>query len=701
MDRSRSPEYQHKPFRARRARFSDGPMTPKDPGSGSPGHELHADCHIREAQHKPTGDESPCPLDSLDASSPSAGNEASRDSDLSEDLGLSRENNAPGDNTSAARPVTSTAFISTIELRRSMSGRGIAQKKIQRFLNNPWTETVLGGVITLNFVLILLETDNRACYPGRGIGTKPRWLVDLEGVCLAIFGAELALRIVADGTKFHRKMWNLLDALIVAIGVSDLILSLAGIEMGSLGIVRVLRLCRLLRLLRVLRMFTVLKELRRLIQMMGGCFKTLFWSCLLLFLIMTIWAVIAVELINPTVQQIADEGGWQGCERCRRSFASVFMADITLFQTVVAGDSWGYMAIPVIEKNPPTAIIFIGALMTLVFGVLNLIVAVIVDVFAESRDKDVFARASELEEEEREQKSVLGQIFKRIDTDGGGTLSYNELLQGACKEAEFLRWLRVMDIDSRDLEQLFAIVDEDGNGEIEPGEFIEAMYRMRTADSRTAMKFVKHIVSRIDKQQKDLNGKFEKIVDVEPDTAVSNEIQELNDKLDEVLDVLRDTGSYSGIHELNVKFDNMLGGLLDPGKVEEQLQAVLLQQERHILDTIEVALRKAAEVALEAAKWTATDATPSIGVAGFGHEDSMVLLHINHIPPAAIYEGELAAPQKQVVSLEGPPGPGGLFERLKAISATAQPSHSIHDVPSHAAPQRDDQARGSKPSARS
>jgi len=56
--------------------------------------------------------------------------------------------------------------------------------------------------------------------------------------------------------------------------------------------------------------------------------------------------------------------------------------------------------------------------MTLVFGVLNLIVAVIVDVFAESRDKDVFARASELEEEECEQKAVLGQIFKRIDTDG-------------------------------------------------------------------------------------------------------------------------------------------------------------------------------------------------------------------------------------------------------------------------------------------
>jgi len=325
--------------------------------------------------------------------------------------------------------------------------------------------------------------------------------------------------------------------------------------------------------------------------------------------------------------------------------------------------------------------------MTLVFGVLNLIVAVIVDVFAESRDKDVFARASELEEEEREQKAVLGQIFKRIDTDGGGTLSYNELLQGASKEAEFLRWLRVMDIDSRDLEQLFSIVDEDGSGEIDPGEFIEAMYRMRTADSRTAMKFVKQIVSRIDKQQKDLNGKFEKIFDVEPDTPVSNEIQELNDKLDEVLDVLHDTGSHSGIHELNGKFDNMLGGLLELGKVEEQLQAVLLEQERHIRDTIEVALRKAAEVALEAAKWAATGTTSSIGVAGVGHYESMVPLPINHMPPAVIYEGEL-------------PSPGGPFARLGGIPPSAQPRQSVHDVPSKAALQQHDQACGSKPTIR-
>lgn len=51
-------------------------------------------------------------------------------------------------------------------------------------------------------------------------------------------------------------------------------------------------------------------------------------------------------------------------------------ANLLLFKTVIAGDSWGELAVPVIQKHPATAIIFVGSQLTLVFGVVNLIVAV-------------------------------------------------------------------------------------------------------------------------------------------------------------------------------------------------------------------------------------------------------------------------------------------------------------------------------------
>ena len=49
----------------------------------------------------------------------------------------------------------------------------------------------------------------------------------------------------------------------------------------------------------------------------------------------------------------------------------LFEANLLLFKTVVAGDSWGQIAMPVIQENPGTLVIFIGSLVTLVFGVLN------------------------------------------------------------------------------------------------------------------------------------------------------------------------------------------------------------------------------------------------------------------------------------------------------------------------------------------
>lgn len=51
-------------------------------------------------------------------------------------------------------------------------------------------------------------------------------------------------------------------------------------------------------------------------------------------------------------------------------------ANLLLFKTVIAGDAWGRVAVPVIEYVPLTAIVFCGSLMTTVFGVLNMVIAV-------------------------------------------------------------------------------------------------------------------------------------------------------------------------------------------------------------------------------------------------------------------------------------------------------------------------------------
>ena len=49
------------------------------------------------------------------------------------------------------------------------------------------------------------------------------------------------------------------------------------------------------------------------------------------------------------------------CEQCRRAMSSVMDANLLLFKTVIAGDSWGEIAVPVIQEHPETAVIFVGS----------------------------------------------------------------------------------------------------------------------------------------------------------------------------------------------------------------------------------------------------------------------------------------------------------------------------------------------------
>lgn len=90
---------------------------------------------------------------------------------------------------------------------------------------------------------------------------------------------------------------------------------------------------------------------------------------------MTSFAYLFVEIINPLYQ--STDVDFPVCERCHRATSSIMDANLFLFQTVVVGDNWGEVALPVINNFPGSAALLIGAYLTIVFGLLNLIIAVV------------------------------------------------------------------------------------------------------------------------------------------------------------------------------------------------------------------------------------------------------------------------------------------------------------------------------------
>ncbi|CAE7242926.1 unnamed protein product [Symbiodinium pilosum] len=317
-------------------------------------------------------------------------------------------------------------------------------------------DVLSGLVVCIDLGLACVDIDLRAAgAPG------PTWAFLVCQGCLAFYMIELFWHAFVGGWRVLRSFNWWIDASIVIASITEVVFLFLGSSAEEVRVVKLLRIARITRLIRFVRKSPSLRELRKLMMMFASVIRTLGWSFLFCFIATTLWSMVAVELVNPIVQQLADEGEFSDCKECREAFSSILQSNLTFLQTMLAGDSWGSIAMPVIRRQPYTAIIFVGALVSVVYGILNLVVAVIVDAAMEQREKDITTLAADLDYELEEDLKLLGHFFTgTVDANGDGELSLQELLRGAEQVPEFQNRLRVMDIDAVDLEQLFRMLDE-------------------------------------------------------------------------------------------------------------------------------------------------------------------------------------------------------------------------------------------------
>ena len=229
-------------------------------------------------------------------------------------------------------------------------------------------------VVLVDAVCTWVDIDARAA------ATTPEpFFVFFSDFSLGLYTVEVFLLLISKGACGVLHDWMaLLDITIVGCGYLEILMNAFASDLvANLSVMRALRLARIFRLLRLFRRIRALRELQKLVTMMATCLRTLAWSFLLCFVVMTIWAMLMVEVVNPIVREMAEDPQSiiADCEYCKVSTSSVIEANLLLFKTVIAGDSWGEVAVPVIQRNPETAVLFVGSLLTLVFGVLNIIVA--------------------------------------------------------------------------------------------------------------------------------------------------------------------------------------------------------------------------------------------------------------------------------------------------------------------------------------
>jgi hypothetical protein len=207
---------------------------------------------------------------------------------------------------------------------------------------------------------------------------------------------------------------------------------------------------------------------------------------------LSIWSIAAVQVLHPINLDIAATGIYDECPRCEVAYSTVFNSIVTFMQTIIAGDSWGEFSIPIIELHPWTLFIFVGVYASVGMGLMNLMLAVVVECAQQARKEGdaLLAKLKSMEKGKAVQK--LRRLCESMDLDKSGSISFKEIKAGWAVNPDFRGVMTVLDVRESDLETMFQIMDRDQSGSVAYDEFCEELQSFESDDIHTMIMFIKH-----------------------------------------------------------------------------------------------------------------------------------------------------------------------------------------------------------------
>ena len=218
------------------------------------------------------------------------------------------------------------------------------RQHLQSWLNTPFFQRTILSLIIINAIILGLETSPTV------MQAAGRWILLLDKGILAVFVAEISLRMYVHRLAFWRDPWSLFDFAVVAIALVP--------ASGPFAVLRALRV------LRVLRMLTIVPSMRRVVGALLSAIPGLSSIALVLLLVFYVFGVIATHLFGALFPE------W---------FGHLGRSLYTLFQ-VMTLESWSMgIARPVMEQAPWAWAFFIVFILFATFTMLNLFIAIIVN----------------------------------------------------------------------------------------------------------------------------------------------------------------------------------------------------------------------------------------------------------------------------------------------------------------------------------
>lgn len=253
---------------------------------------------------------------------------------------------------------------------RQRAGNWIESSPIQRFII---------GLIVINAIVLGLET-NASVMDRFGSLLKLS-----DHLVLAVFVAEIALKMYAFGLRFFTNPWNVFDFTVVAIALIP--------ASGPLAVLRALRV------LRVLRLVSMVPRLRFVVEALLRAVPGIASIGALMLILFYVFAVMATGLFG------SDFPEW---------FGGVGASMYTLFQ-VMTLESWSMGIVrPVMAIHPYAWLYFIPFILIATFTMLNLFIGIIVDTMQTMHGAEHARDREEIEETVHADTQEVGREVRAL-----------------------------------------------------------------------------------------------------------------------------------------------------------------------------------------------------------------------------------------------------------------------------------------------
>lgn len=370
--------------------------------------------------------------------------------------------------------------------------------------DRPFFDIVISLVIIFNTIIIGLELDaEHGSTDGRDWG----WIF-IEVIFMLIFMSECCIKINYHTWRWiFMDGWNFFTMAIATMAVVDgVILQAIGLH-GNLRMLSLLRVIGIMRLLRVIRTQRMLKELLLVIQGLIGSLCMLSWTCIVLVVFLYVSAVFLTSSIGRAdsyddFKKLTN--GWDHDDL----FGSVGRSMYTLWQCLTR-DGWSSsVARFVIVQQWYMALFFLLFMLLSTYGLLNLVVSIIVEQTLTAARNNASRMQAKEEQNQRAELEGLEEIFALVDTDGGGELDITEFRTALKDDRIYMKMLSLgLPID--DAARLFTVIDGEGTRTLKQKEFIDGCTKLKGAARSRDLLAITAQADTLSQKMDDLSGQLQ------------------------------------------------------------------------------------------------------------------------------------------------------------------------------------------------